>query len=407
MTGRLDELACRLADDLAFPPPYTRSGYGPDSPRWNGQSLSDGAAGIVLLHGLRSRTGHADWDRVRAWLARAVRDDLSAGDGAGLWHGAPAVAFALLAAAPPGEGEQLLERLDTAVDHMIRRRLDAAHARIDSARRPSPGEFDLVRGLTGLGAYLLRRRPGSPLLREILGYLVRLAEPLQADDPAGSIVPGWWTHHLPAGKPAERLRDGHADNGMAHGIAGPLALLSLVARAGIIADGQIGAIRRMCSWMDEWRHEGAAGPWWPERVTLAEIYAGRSRFDGPARPSWCYGTPGIARAQQLAALALGDLDRQRRAEDALLQCVSDPVQLGGLSCVSLCHGWAGVLATCWFAAAEAAALHAKLRELVEAFPSADDRGGPGLINGSAGAALVLHTLATGTAGAWPAILLIN
>ncbi|MGH8910153.1 MAG: lanthionine synthetase LanC family protein [Egibacteraceae bacterium] len=44
---------------------------------------------------------------------------------------------------------------------------------------------------------------------------------------------------------------------------------------------------------------------------------------GPQRPSWCYGTPGLTRAQQLAALALGDRQRQRQAENALAGCITD------------------------------------------------------------------------------------
>lgn len=403
----LEEHARVLADAIAFPPIGDCGDYGPDSRRWNGQSLSEGAAGIAILHALRAHTGHAGWDRVSAWLARAVRDEISVGDGAGLWHGAPAVAFALLNAAPPGDGERLLADLDTAIDPMIRSRLQAVHARIEQARRPLPGEFDLVRGLTGLGVYLLRRDPRSVRLREILTYLVRLTAPIPASDPAGASVPGWWTCHMPVGKPAESFRDGHADNGIAHGIGGPLALLALAARGGVLVDGQLDAIRRICSWLDQWRHEGTAGPWWPERVTLRELQAGRSRFDGPARPSWCYGTPGIARAQQLAALALCDQDSQRRAEGALLRCVSDPAQLARLTCPSLCHGWAGVLATYWFAAADAPALGDRLPSLVDAFLAADTSAPEGLINGSAGAALILHTIATGTAGGWPTSLLIN
>src|SRR5699024_1154281 len=66
---------------------------------------------------------------------------------------------------------------------------------------------------------------------------------------------------------------------------------------------------------------------------------------GPPRPSWCYGTPGLARAQQLAGLALGDADRQRMAENALLACVADRTQLDRIRDASLCHGAAGLLHT--------------------------------------------------------------
>jgi lantibiotic biosynthesis protein len=78
---------------------------------------------------------------------------------------------------------------------------------------------------------------------------------------------------------------------MAHGIAGPLALLSLAMRRGIVADGQAEAIKRICSWLDAWRQDHETGPWWPETITLEETRLGRPRQTRPMRPSWCYGTP--------------------------------------------------------------------------------------------------------------------
>ncbi|MCW2948942.1 MAG: Lanthionine synthetase family protein [Actinoallomurus sp.] len=409
-------VAARLTDALAVPPPpEPGADLSPTSPRWRGQSLSKGAAGVAVLHGVRAHAGADSWDRVHQWLACATREDLSAGPGAGLWHGAPAVAFAISTAAPPGQYPRAMERLDAAVTTLVRTRLDAATARMAAAERPSLGEFDLVRGLTGLGAYLLRRDPHSRLIRQVLTYLVRLTEPLPADDPAGNTAPGWWTSDIPSGRPVDAFRDGHADLGMAHGISGPLALLALAMRRGMTVDGQAAAIDRICQWLDAWRHDGRSGPWWPERVTLAELRAGRSARSGPARPSWCYGTPGIARAQQLAGHATGDLARQHRAEEALIGCLSDPAQLARFTDPALCHGWAGLIATTWYAAADALSpdLGAHLLRLLDTFLDQAGTGAspflklPGLIDGSAGIALTLHTMATGTSGGWETSLLIN
>lgn len=52
---------------------------------------------------------------------------------------------------------------------------------------------------------------------------------------------------------------------------------------------------------------------------------------------------GLARAQQLAGLALGDTARTRLAEQSLAVCLGDRRQLDQLASVSLCHGWAGTL----------------------------------------------------------------
>jgi len=43
------------------------------------------------------------------------------------------------------------------VTALTRKRLTAARTRIDASAQPPLAEFDLVRGLAGLGAYLLRQ----------------------------------------------------------------------------------------------------------------------------------------------------------------------------------------------------------------------------------------------------------
>ncbi|WP_344288794.1 lanthionine synthetase C family protein [Streptomyces synnematoformans] len=407
-------VATELADALAMPPD---ADYGddvrPDSPRWRDQSLSKGAAGVAVLHGLRAQHGVGSIQPVHAWLTQATRDDLTAGAGAGLWFGAPAIGFTLHLAAP-GRYLGALAHLDAAVAQLVHTRLTAAAARMDAARRPSQYEFDLTRGLTGLGAYLLRRDPGGQLIRRVLAYLVRLTRPIPADDPAGIRAPGWWTTDLPARThDSSAFAHGHANLGMAHGITAGVALLALAMREAVTVDGHAEAIETICRHLDAWRQSSAAGPWWPERITLGELEDGRPHRDGPARPSWCYGTPGIARAQQLAALALGDTARQHAAEDALARCLSDPVQLARITDPALCHGWAGIVATAWHAAADATnprIAHRLDRLLARLLDHARDTApeqAPGLIEGSAGIALTLHSIATGTTSGWPTCLLID
>ncbi|WP_329064635.1 lanthionine synthetase C family protein [Streptomyces sp. NBC_01429] len=409
--------AAAMADELAAAltaPPLLNFGddYSPSSPRWRDQSLSKGAAGVAVLHGLRAQSGLADVEPVHAWLARATRDDLTAGPGAGLWFGAPALAFTLHNAAPSSYPSAMAS-LDAGVTQLVQTRLQTAHARIDAEQRPSQYEFDLTRGLVGLGAYLLNRDPGRDLVRRVLAYLVRLTEPVDAADEAGASAPGWWTHDSSAFDRDPAFAAGEANFGMAHGCSGPLAFLAVATRAGVVVEGQSTAIERICRWLEGWRQEDPAGPWWPERITVEELRTGRPHQGGPLRPSWCYGTPGLARAQQLAALALGDRVRQHAAEAALARCLADPVQLARVTDPALCHGWAGLLATAWYAADDAVTsaiadhLPHLLGTLLTHARDAPPEALPGLIEGRAGIALTLHTLATGTAGGWPACLLLN
>lgn len=274
---------------------------------------------MALLHIERAAAGLGGWGVAHTWLTTAADGPVSAGPNATLFFGAPALAFAVHAAADrPGRYDRALESLDIRVAAVTRRRLDQAHARIDRGDRPKLAEFDLINGLTGLGAHLLRRDPNGDLIREVLAYLVRLTEPLGAED-----LPGWWTDLAPTGRRSTDLPGGHGNFGMAHGISGPLALLSLAMRRGIVADSQAEAIKRICSWLDAWRQDNDTGPWWPETITLEETRLGRPEHTRPMRPSWCYGTPGLARAQQLAGQATADTDRQRMAEQALIGCLTE------------------------------------------------------------------------------------
>ncbi|MDG4834108.1 lanthionine synthetase C family protein [Solwaraspora sp. WMMD1047] len=406
-----ETMASCITATLAEPPSPDSAAddHGPRSARWYAQSLSKGAAGVAILHGVRAQTGHGGWEPVHAWLRRATAHELNNGSGAGLWFGVPAVTHALTTAMPHAR-PAALDALDHAVADLTRRRLATAEARLAAGARPSVSEFDLVRGLTGLGAHLLRRDPHGHLLPRVLAYLVELTEPVHADDEAGRLAPGWWSADPP--DPASRVPGGHANHGMAHGITGPLALLALATRRRISVPGQAEAIGRICTWLDRWRQASPTGPWWPEKVTVTELHAGQPAAAEPARPSWCYGTPGVARAQQLAGIALGDTARQQAAEDALARCLADPVQLGKIIDPSLCHGWSGLAATVWYAAADSrstglpTAVPQVMRLLIR-YATDPTPARSGLISGPAGIALTLHTFATGTSIPWATSLLIN
>ncbi|WP_261808867.1 lanthionine synthetase C family protein [Nonomuraea sp. C10] len=334
---------------------------------------------------------------------------MNACDRAGLWFGAPALAFAMATTAPSGRYRTALRKLDASVTMIVKGRLAAAHARLAAVERPSRDEFDLVRGMTGLGAHLLRRDPQGLLFREVLAYLVKLTQPLPGDE-ARTELPGWWTTDLPLARPPADFHGGFADHGMAHGIAGPLALLATSMRRGLTVEGHAEAIERICLWLDRWRQEGPTGPWWPERVNIGEHLDARPARHGPARPSWCYGTPGIARALQLAGIATGDHARWQRAELALAACLSDPAQLSRIRGPALCHGWAGLLATVWHATVDDStgelATHLP-RLLTTLLDHADQAEHDGLIEGRAGIALVLHTMTVGTSDDWQVCLLIT
>lgn len=353
-----------------------------------GQSLADGAAGIALLH---LETG--SWQAACQLLRDAVAGGATIAGGASLYYGAPALAYVLTASGHPSLHRARATAVAGAAQ-VTRNRLEAAHRRIDHAERPPYAEFDLIRGLTGLGV-ALRRIGDLDLLRDVLNYLVRLTESLRG-------LPGWWCPHGPR-RDQPGPAGGHSNHGIAHGISGPLALLTLALRDGIKVEGHIDAINRICHWLDQWEQLSHDGAWWPEIVTLDDLDRGATHQTRPLRPSWCYGTPGIARAIQLTALALGDTGRQHKAETAFVNCVNDPQQVNRIIDRSLCHGTSGLLTTAR-RIAEEALTPIPVQNILRLHRQASVPAGepPGFLDGTAGADIAL----AGTTTAWDACLLL-
>jgi hypothetical protein len=179
-----------------------------------------------------------------------------------------------------------------------------------------------------------------------------------------------------------------------------LALLSLAARRGIQVAGQADAIETFACWLERF---GAF--YW---ITLGQLPAHQPPPAPPLRPSWCYGDLGIARALQLAAIAIADPARRKAAEDTALAALTDPARLDRVTDASLCHGWAGLLTVTKAIATDSPTpgrfagcirqLHARLATGIAALPK------PGFMEGRAGAQLALD--GANTTG-WTRTLLID
>jgi hypothetical protein len=397
----------QYAAHLAEPAPQP-----PDEP-WAAQSLADGAAGISLLHIEMASQYGGSWRPAHRWITAAAAGPVSAADTTGLFLGAPAIGFLLSTVPPPfqhlyGPARKTLHQHITDLAY---RRTEAAFSRIKSRDLPTFAEYDLFYGLTGIGAYLLHTDPEGPALERVLRYLVALTHPLTF---GGCSLPGWWVRHDPARSKSPHFPGGHGNFGAAHGITGPLLLLAQTLRRGITVSGHPEAMWTICEHLDTWRQNGPSGSWWPEHLSRHDFERGRPHRDSPARPSWCYGTAGIARAGQLAGLALRAPDLQVFYEDALYNSLTDPGQLAQVTDTGLCHGWAGIYQTAARAAADALnprlkALPGHLADTLVAQAQPGDQLATGLINGDAGTALALTTFASQQAPTtgWDACLLID
>ena len=406
VANRAHSTARTILDDLTDPD-HVR--FLPDKPalRQRPSSLGGGAAGVALAHIEAARTGHGSWDTARAWLTRALSGPVNGSDTATLWSGAPALGLlTTIAATSPTHLARARTRLDEATTRLTLHRLDQAHARLHRGEPPTMAEFDLIQGLTGLTAYHLHTHPDADITAQALTYLAQLTLPLPNDPDQR---PGWWTEQSPHNHLDPDFPGGHLNLGTAHGIAAPLAVLSLALRHGITVDRHTDAIGRILDVLDTRRHTGPQGTWWPYYLTPRRWSTGPTSAPSTAqRPSWCYGTPGLARAQQLAGIALGDHARRAMAEQAMADCLRDTSQIDTLTDLGLCHGWAGLLHCAWRINTDTpdAPLTQDLDRIALTLIDRlepDDRHDPDpeFLDGRAGIALALHTYATGTAPGVP------
>ena len=380
-----------------------------------GQSLARGAVATALLHVERAWAGSESWGTAQAHIRAVAAQPVDAAEHAGLYYGAPAIAFLLhTAAGHHSRYRSAAEALDEHVLSLARRRLARAARRIERGEPATFAEYDLFYGLTGIGALLLQHHPDSDVLAGILRYVVTLTTRPCTQD--GVALPGWWVAH----DPDEILPTpgGHLNFGMAHGAAGLLSFLALATLAGRLVEGQHDAITALTGWFDRWRQDGPDGPWWPQWITREDLHTGRPTQTGPGRVSWCYGKVGIGRALQLAAMAIGDTQRQDAAEDALAAGLTD-AHLNRITEPGLCHGIAGIYQTTY-----RAARHARTPRLAQRLPilaarlaqhttppssGPGETVGDGLLTGRSGIGLALETTrhAAQPHTGWDACLLIT
>jgi lantibiotic biosynthesis protein len=362
-----------------------------------------------------------EWDHVgHGFLTAAARGaERTSRVAPGLFSGLSGLAFATASLSRNGGRYR---RLLAALDEALAPEAAVLGTRLRSARAPgSVGEFDVISGASGVGAYLLERDTHG-VLPEILSGLVSLAEP--QDGP-----PRWMTPPQLLGDPSTvRLYPfGNLNCGLAHGIPGPLALLALALRDGLEVPGQAEALRRLADWLIAHRADDEWGIHWPSAVPLPPPGAPEpdpARLE-PSRCAWCYGSPGVARALWLAGEALDDAGLRDLAVEAMLAVLRRPVERRWIDSPTFCHGVAGLLQivlrfahdTGFPAFSEAGgelvdqllAAYEPERPLgyasLEPGPNPVDR--PGLLDGAPGVAMVLLAAATDIEPSWDRIFLLS
>jgi hypothetical protein len=362
-------------------------------------SLGRGQAGLALLYAWLARTRRMPQADVlaRQCLDQAIEAVSTQPMNASLYGGFTGVAWA---AELTGRLLGLLSRAD---------------------RWSAP--YDLIVGLTGLGVYALQRYP-RPVAIECLRRVVERLHDCARHDEHGLY---WWT------PPAEILDQesrkqypsGRADLGVAHGVAGSVALLGGICGAGVEQATARPLLEGAVSWLLAQSLPTEAGPTFP-------VWVAPAIQPWPARCAWCYGDPGIAAALLLAARGVGDAGWEQTAVALACRAAERPASDTGVVDANFCHGAAGLAHLynrMYQATGEPALGRAALYWLERTlgfYRRARDAGGtwvqgnwdPGqrerwtwngieLVEGAAGVALVLLAGATSVEPTWDRMFLVS
>lgn len=239
--------------------------------------------------------------------------------------------------------KKFLESLNELIVNTVFEELKTANENISDVRMQS---YDTITGLSGVTAYLMlyKHTPKVKMcIKEVLKYFVLLT---QEKEVYGIHVPNYYisSENQFIVEDKEQYKKGNFNQGLSHGIAGPLMVLTLALREGVEVDDQKQAIKRILNDLMTFSYIDENGSvYFPGRIRF-EDYISRKCEKGMSRASWCYGTPGIARVIYLAGNAINDVDSIQfalKAIDGLCNVEEDNWMLDS---PTICHGYGGLLA---------------------------------------------------------------
>lgn len=318
-------------------------------------TLSAGYPGLCLLfHELGAYEECEQWSlaahRHLVYLHQLLKKEnnkLSAS----LWTGITGLGFSALAISNNGQHYQgLISSLNQQVLTLLPTLVGQANSHLKQGVKVT--DYDTVRGLTGIGRYLLFFHDDvkyQEALKNILAYLVRLTEPRQVGQYQ---VPGWY---VPENQTKDMFPNGFFDMGLSHGIVGPLSLLARSLELGVTVSGQVEAIERIVHWIEEWTLQDEEGSYWPDIISFeeqveqhrlrrqADSFGGSEQQKKPkaVNYSWCYGYPAIARVLWIAGRSLKNSGLQDRALSSFRRLIT--LEKGAFQSPTFCHGYAGLL----------------------------------------------------------------
>jgi lantibiotic biosynthesis protein len=375
-------------------------------------SLAGGAAGIAVLYAYLGRAGFGDrhGSAARQLLEDAADAAASVRMAPSLYGGFAGVAWAV---AHLERGSFDSDRGDSTetVDEALKGYLN---------RRGWQGDYDLVSGLVGFGAYALERLPAPAAVACLEGVVDRLGE--TAERVAGGVT--WHTTpELLPPQQRELCPRGYYNLGLAHGVPGVIVVLGAACAAGVRGRKARRLLGGAVAWLLRQKRKERRG----SRFSAWVAPGVRSES---CRSAWCYGDPGVAAALFCAARSVGNQAWERDALEIARRSAARAPDEAGVVDAGLCHGAAGLghvfnrmyqatgdaklrsAARFWFERTLAMRQPGRGIGGFSALAAREDgtrywEDDPGILTGAAGIALALLAAATSIEPGWDRMLLVS
>lgn len=389
---------------------------------WDGVTLANGHAGLAVLFATLSNTPKWEGDDYlkasTAHMGAAIQSTqgqpLTGND---LFSGSAGLAFALdlCSKVEPRFERARHAAVIAALEHGATEYLDQ---RIDGV---GPEDYDVVSGPAGYLGWLLTlpsdiAGPDVELVSTSLSGLFQKG-PVDTAKPTWRILPELTLQE-------ERLAmapQGYTDMGIAHGVPGPLAALSLIPSPSRKVSE---AVCHLVDWILSATTEDEFGSNWPTVIPVG-VDPQIQTLDSHSRTAWCYGSPGVLMALVLAQRSQPHLKLGSHIEQGIEALASRVANSEGFKTPTLCHGSSGVALILrrlqlehGFAGLEEA-LSRTCESLLEHIdetapfgvrevePDGEFVDNPTLLNGAAGVALAIHSILADERQSWTRMMMIG
>ncbi|MCY8209680.1 lanthionine synthetase C family protein [Bacillus subtilis] len=314
---------------------------------WSGYDLGNGLSGICcFIAELDEIYPDEGWDIIGHNYLLKIKEKMESSgvSSLSLWGGFTGICFAALALS---KGETRYQNFINQLHQIILEKIpiETERCRNKIELGVEMTDYDVIGGLAGIGRYLLyyqNNKDMNELLKDVLRYLIKLTEKKEVN---GVKVPGWYIPSENQFLPIEKVKfpNGNFNVGFAHGISGCLALLSIAKLKGYVLKDQDKAISTLANWLSFWSQTDEFGPLWPRRISWEEYFSNKADSKATVYEAWCYGEAGIARSLWLAGRSLKNLKWMNLASNTFNGMYKRNIRNYTLISPTYCHGIAGTL----------------------------------------------------------------